>query len=162
MFQRYSELTLTGIAYWSDSEQSSSSSVSAQSSEQWPEEERGQLTDFIASLPLRYSALSVRRKLIRMMLTLHKYGEAGGDLSSCKRKSFTPAADYARATIDPAMLRGELRCGSSEEMSRYFLSLTMELLTLMTSVKQNKTSLRKEIRCKTADFLGRFAADATV
>lgn len=162
MFQRYSELTLTGVAYRSDSEQSSSSSVSAEPSEQWPERDRVQHVDFISALPLRYSALSVRRKLIRMMLTLHKYGEAGGNLSSCKLNSFTPAADYARATIDPAMLRGELRCGSSEEMSHYFLSLSMELLTLMTSIRQNKTSLRKEIRCKTADFLDRFAADATV
>ena len=96
-----------------------------------------------------------------MMLALQKCGEPGRDDSFSGHVSFIPAADYAWGIIDTAMLRGELRCRPSGEMAHYYLLLTRELLSLMASVQRNKTSLRKEVRRRTADFLDRYAADAT-
>lgn len=115
---------------------------------------------FILSLPLRYSGLPVRRRLIRMMLTLQKYGEARSSFDSPGRDAFTPAADYARSVIDTAMLRGELRCRPSGEMAHAWLKLTEELRSLMAGLQQDKALLRKEVRRRTADFLRRYAAGA--
>ncbi|GBP04993.1 hypothetical protein EVAR_73939_1 [Eumeta japonica] len=112
------------------------------------------------SLPLRYSGLPVRRRLIRMMLTLQKYGEARNSPDSPGRDAFTPAADYARSVIDTAMLRGELRCRPSGEMAHAYLKLTEELRCLMAGLKQDKVLLRKEVRRRTTDFLRLYAAGA--
>lgn len=114
---------------------------------------------FIWTLPLRYSGLPVRRRLIRMMLTLQKCGETRGP-PHCRGRDtfFTPAADYARSVIDTAMLRGELRCRPSGEMARAYLTQTEELLNLMAGVQQVKVLLRKEVRRRTADFLLQYAA----
>lgn len=112
------------------------------------------------SLPLRYSGLPVRRRLIRMMLTLQKYGEARNSPDSPGRDAFTPAADYARSVIDTAMLRGELRCRPSGEMAHAYLKLTEELRSLMAGLKQDKALLRKEVRRRTTDFLRLYAAGA--
>lgn len=114
----------------------------------------------IMSLPLRYSGLPVRRRLIRMMLTLQKYGEARNSPDSPGRDAFTPAADYARSVIDTAMLRGELRCRPSGEMAHAYLKLTEELRSLMAGLKQDKALLRKEVRRRTTDFLRLYAAGA--
>ena len=131
--------------------------------EDWPERIREVSAEhacFILSLPLRYSGLPVRRRLIRMMLTLQKYGEARSSLDGPGRDAFTPAADYARSVIDTAMLRGELRCRPSGEMAHAWLKLTEELQSLMTGFQQDKALLRKEVRRSTADFLRRYAAGA--
>ncbi|WP_275257371.1 hypothetical protein [Citrobacter koseri] len=88
--------------------------------------------DFIGCLPLRYSGLSLRRRLIRLMLTLQKYGEASGGPESRGRGAFSPAEDYARSVI--------------------------ELRSIMAGVQQDMAQLRKEVRRKTDDFLWRFAA----
>lgn len=121
-------------------------------------EERVEAAIFIWGLPLRYSALPVRRRLIRMMLTLQKCGAVSGSLNCPGQDAFTPAADYARSVIDTAMLRGELRCRPSGEMVRACLMETEELLGLMTGVKPNKALLRKEVKRRTADFLRQYAA----
>ncbi|WP_247653219.1 hypothetical protein [Pantoea sp. Cy-640] len=115
---------------------------------------------FTLSLPLRYSGLPVRRRLIRMMLMLQKYGEAGISLAGPGSDAFTPAADYARSVIDTAMLRGELRCRPSGEMAHVYMKLTEELWSLMAGLQQDKPLLRKEVRRRTADFLRRYAAGA--
>ncbi|MEN4739167.1 hypothetical protein ABEH94_23095 [Pantoea agglomerans] len=115
---------------------------------------------FILGLPLRYSGLPVRRRLIRMMLTLQKYGEARSIPDSPGQDAVTPAADYARSVIDTAMLRGELRCRPAGEMARVYLKLTEELRSLMAGLQQDKALLRKEVRRRTADFLRRYAAGA--
>lgn len=117
---------------------------------------------FIWGLPLRYSGLPVRRRLIRMMLTLQKYGEARSIPDSPERNAFTPAADYARSVIDTAMLRGELRCRPSGEMAHAYLKLTDELRSLMAGLQQDKALLRKEVRGRISDFLRRYAAGAGV
>lgn len=114
----------------------------------------------ILSLPLRYSGLPVRRRLIRMMLTLQKYGEARISPDSPGRDAFTPAADYARSVIDTAMLRGELRCRPSGEMAHAYLKQTEELRSLMAGLQQDKPLLRKEVRRRTTDFLLLYAAGA--
>jgi len=129
--------------------------------EDWPERTREVSAEhacFILSLPLRYSGLPVRRRLIRMMLTLQMYGEARSSLDGPGHDAFTPAADYARSVIDTAMLRGELRCRPSGEMAHAWLKLTEELRCLMTGLQQDKALLRKEVRRSTADFLRRYAA----
>lgn len=115
---------------------------------------------FIPGLPLRYSGLPVRRRLIRMMLTLQKYGEARSIPDSPGQDAVTPAADYARSVIDTAMLRGELRCRPAGEMARVCLKLTEELRSLMAGLQPDKALLRKEVRRRTADFLRRYAAGA--
>lgn len=117
---------------------------------------------FILSLPLRYSILPVRRRLIRMMLTLQKYGETGSGLDNQARDSFTPSSDYVRSVIDNAMLRGELRCRPSGEMAHAYLKLTEKLQNRMAGLQHDKALLRKEVRHKTTDFLLRYAADAAV
>lgn len=114
---------------------------------------------FTWSLPLRYSGFPVRRRLIRMMLTLQKCGEAG---SQRRWEAFTPAADYVRSVIDTAMLRGELRCRPSGEMAHAYLMLTWELRSVMAGVQQDKVLLRKEVRRRTADFLSRYGTEARV
>lgn len=114
---------------------------------------------FTWSLPLRYSGFPVRRRLIRMMLTLHKCGEAG---SHRRWEAFTPAADYARSVIDTAMLRGELRCRPSGEMAHAYLMLTWELRSVVAGAQQDKALLRKEVRRRTADFLSRFGTEARI
>lgn len=126
-------------------------------SQPWGETVRNECSDIMWSLPLRYSGLSVRRRLIRMMLTLQKCGAARGD-PNFRRGISMPAADYARAVIDKAMLCGELRCRPSGEMALYYLSQTDELLILMAGVRQSKALLRKEVRCRTSDFLNRYMA----
>lgn len=126
-------------------------------SQPWGETVRNECSGIIWSLPLRYSGLPVRRRLIRMMLTLQKCGAAGGD-PNFRRRFYTPAADYARAVIDKAMLCGELRCRPSGEMAQYYLSQTDELLILMASVQHSKALLRKEVRLRTADFLNKYMA----
>ena len=131
--------------------------------EGWPERTREVSAEhacFILSLPLRYSGLPVRRRLIRMMLTLQKYGEARRSPDSLGQDAFTPAADYARSVIDTAMLRGELRCRPSGEMAHAWLKLTEELRCLTTGPQQDKALLRKEVRRSTAEFLRRYAAGA--
>jgi len=131
--------------------------------EDWPERMREVSADracFILSLPLRYSGLPVRRRLIRMMLTLQKYGEAGSSLASPGRDAFPPAADYTRSVIDTAMLRGELRCRPTGEMTHVYMTLTEELRSLMAGLQHDKVRLRKEVRHRTADFLRRYAAGA--
>jgi len=112
---------------------------------------------FILSLPLRYSCLPVRRRLIRLMLTLQKYGEPINSLASPGGDAFSQAADYARNVIDTAMLRGELRCRPSGEMTNAFLRQTEELRSQMTGLQQNKVLLRKEVRRRTTDFLRWYA-----
>lgn len=114
------------------------------------------------SLPLRYSGLPVRRRLIRMMLTLQKYAEVESCLYCREWNAFTPAADYARSVIDTAMLRGELRCRPSGEMAHDYMTQTEELLSFMAGVQQNKALLRREIRRRTAGFLSRYAAGAVI
>lgn len=114
--------------------------------------------DFIGCLPLRYSGLSLRRRLIRLMLALHKYGETSGGPESRGRDAFSPAEDYARSVIDRAMVRGELRCQPSGAMTCAFLTHTEELRSIMAGVQQDMAQLRKEVRRKTDDFLWRFAA----
>lgn len=114
---------------------------------------------FTWSLPLRYSGFTVRRRLIRMMLTLQQCGEAGDNR---EREAFTPAADYARSVIDTAMLRGELRCRPSGEMAHAWLMLTWELRSVMAGVQQDKALLRKEVRRRTADFMSRYGTEARV
>lgn len=123
-------------------------------------EESAERACFILSLPLRYSILPVRRRLIRMMLTLQKYGEARCSPDSPGRDAFTPAADYARSVIDTAMLRGELRCRPSGEMAHAYLKLTEELRSLMAGLQQDKALLRKEVRRRITDFLQLYAAGA--
>ncbi|MBN7124476.1 hypothetical protein BSU01_22575 [Erwinia billingiae] len=123
---------------------------------------RVEFNDFAWSLPIRYSGLPVRRRLIRMMLTLQKYGKAGENLNGFGRDAFTPTADYARSVIDAAMLRGELCCRPSNEMAYTYLTQTEELLKLMAGVPQDKALLRKEVRRRTADFLQRYAAGTEV
>jgi hypothetical protein len=115
---------------------------------------------FMWCLPLRYSRLPVRRRLVRMMLTLQKYGEACTTHHGRGSDALTPAADYARSLIDTAMLRGELRCRPSGEMARYYLLQTDALLSFMAGVRQNKVQLRKEVRRLTAEFLSCYAAGA--
>ncbi|KOA71277.1 hypothetical protein ACSST1_22445 [Pantoea agglomerans] len=113
---------------------------------------------FIPSLPLRYSGLPVRRRLIRTMLTLQKYGEARSIPDGPGQDAVTPAADYARSVIDTAMLRGELRCRPSGEMADAYLKLAEELRSKMAGLQQDKALLRTEVRRRTADFLRRYAA----
>lgn len=114
--------------------------------------------DFIGCLPLRYSGLPLRRRLIRLMLTLQKYGEASGGSESRGRYAFSPAEDYARSVIDRAMVRGELRCQPSGAMTCAFLTQTEDLRSIMAGVQQDMAQLRKEVRRRTDDFLWRFAA----
>ncbi len=115
---------------------------------------------FIPGLPLRYSGLPVRRRLIRMMLMLQKYSEAKSIADSPGLNAVTPAADYARSVIDTAMLRGELRCRPSGEMTHAYLKLAEELRNKMAGLQQDKALLRTEVRRRTADFLRRYAAGA--
>ncbi|RSB25678.1 hypothetical protein EGK68_23820 [Enterobacter cloacae] len=115
---------------------------------------------FIPSLPLRYSGLPVRRRLIRTMLTLQKYGEARSISDGPGQDAVTPAADYARSVIDTAMLRGELRCRPSDEMAHAYLKLAEELQSKMAGLQRDKALLRTEVRRITADFLRRYAAGA--
>ncbi|WP_337013411.1 hypothetical protein [Pantoea sp. AS142] len=124
------------------------------------QEESAGHAGFIRGLPLRYSALPVRRRLIRMMLTLQKYGEASGSLDIRGQDAFTPAADYARSIIDTAMLRGELRCRPSGEMAHAYLRQMEELRSQMAGLQQDKALFRKEVRRRTANFLQRYAAGA--
>jgi hypothetical protein len=114
--------------------------------------------DFIGCLPLGYSGLTLRRRLVSGMLTLQKYDEASAGLDSHGEHAFSPAADYARSVIDMAMLRRELRCWPSSVMTCPFLTQTEELRSIITGVQQDMAQLRKEVRRKTDDFLWQFAA----
>lgn len=116
--------------------------------------------DFIWCIPLRYSVLPVRRRLVRMMLTMKKYSEAGGSLECVGRNTFTPAADYARSVIDSAILHGELRCQPSDAMTRAFLNQTGELRSIMAGVQQDTVLLRKEVRRRTDDFLWQYGVQS--
>lgn len=161
MLNIYPEFSSSGIAYAARSQQA----ITPARREGLPDlmrEGSVEHAGFIWSLPLRYSGLPVRRRLIRMMLSLQKCGGAGGRLEYRGRDAFTAAADYARSVIDTAMLRGELRCRPSGEMARAYLAQTEELLILMVSVQQDKALLRKEVRRRTADFLRQYAAGAEV
>ena len=130
-------------------------------SEEMPETIREVSTeraDFIGCLPLRYSGLSLRRRLIRLMLTLQKYCDASGDFDSRGRDVISPAEDYVQSVIDMAMLRGELRCRPSRVMTCAFLTQAKELRSIMAGVHQDMAQRRKEIRRRTDDFLWLFAA----
>ncbi|WP_336750094.1 hypothetical protein [Pantoea vagans] len=95
-----------------------------------------------------------------MMLMLQKYSEAKSIADSPGLNAVTPAADYARSVIDTAMLRGELRCRPSGEMTHAYLKLAEELRNKMAGLQQDKALLRTEVRRRTADFLRRYAAGA--
>lgn len=147
----------SGITCWTRSRQVTTRALR----EEMPETIREGSTEragFIWCMPLRYSSLPLRRRLIRMMLTLQKYAEASGSLDSLGRDAFTPAADYARSVIDTAMLRGELRCRPSGAMTCAFLMQTEELRSIIAGAQQDKAFLRKEVRRRTADFLWQYAA----
>ncbi|MEN4569294.1 hypothetical protein [Pantoea agglomerans] len=153
------KVSSSGITHWPRSRQI----IKPVLREGMPEPMWGGSTEcayFIRGLPLRYSGLPVRRRLIRMMLTLQKDGEAKSILDSPGRDAFTPAADYARSVIDTAMLRGELRCRPPGEMARAYLTQTEELLTLIAGIPQGKALLRKEVRRRITDFLRLYAAGA--
>ncbi len=159
MLYIYPDLSSSDITYVSRARQVNRPARS----EEWPApefKENGESGGFVWSLPLRYSGLSVRRRLIRMMLALQKCGDAMGRDDSRNRYSFTPAADYARSVIDTAMLRGELRCRPSGEMARDYLAQAEALMKVMNGTHQHKSLLRKEVRRRTADFLRRYAAGA--
>ncbi|MCX2202760.1 hypothetical protein [Pantoea agglomerans] len=154
------EVSSSDITYWPRSRLAITPILRREGMPEPMREVSAERTCFILSLPLRYSGLPVRRRLIRMMLTLQKYGEAMSSPDSPGRDAFTPAADYARSVIDTAMLRGELRCRPSGEMAHAYLELTEELRSQMAGAQLDKVLLRIEVRRRTADFLRRYAADA--
>ncbi|WP_233598516.1 hypothetical protein [Erwinia sp. 198] len=156
------EVSSSGIAGWLRSRLAITPVLRGEGMPEPMREVSAERACFILSLPLRYSGLPVRRRLIRMMLTLQKYDQGSSSLDGPGRDAFTPAADYARSVIDTAMLRGELRCRPSAEMAHDYLKLTEELRSLMAGLQQNKALLRKEVRRRTTDFLRRYAAGAGV
>ncbi|EGT5671089.1 hypothetical protein [Cronobacter dublinensis] len=108
MLYFYPDVSSSGIMYWPRSRRV----ITPVLREGMPElirEVSAERICFILNLQLRYSGLPVRRRLIRMMLTLQKYGEA----RSCpEQNAFTPAADlkvlFIRAVLALVLIAGDL------------------------------------------------------
>ncbi len=113
---------------------------------------------FRGGLPIRYSRLPVRRKLIRLMLILQRETESQSLQPSNHDGSLSGRMDYTQGVMDTAMLRGELRCRPATEMTRYYLSLAAELGVLVGSAGIKTGTLRREVRCRITAFLEKYAA----
>ena len=113
---------------------------------------------FCVALPLRFSDLPVRRKLIRMMLLLEKArfqltGQPG------ERGAFFYVADYLRSLMDTAIARDELRYRPAEEMVGYFFSLVGGVGDTTNTGPRPNIRVRSEVRRRVAIFLQKYATE---